>query len=48
MLGHLIIEAFDLRRRHIKVVNTRAMAAAGLKDRTIDAVFLPGYVTPTR
>jgi hypothetical protein len=46
MVGRLIIEAFDLKTATIKVVNTRAMAAAGLKDRTIDAVFLPGYVYP--
>jgi TRAP transporter TAXI family solute receptor len=46
MVGRLILEAFDLNPVTIKVINTRAAAAEGLKDRTIDAVFLPGYVYP--
>jgi TRAP transporter TAXI family solute receptor len=46
LLGRLVLEAFDLKSVTIKVVSSRAEGAAGLKDRTIDAVFLPGYVYP--
>jgi uncharacterized protein len=46
LLGRLVLEAFDLSSVTIKVVSSRAEGAAGLKDRTIDAVFLPGYVYP--
>ncbi len=28
------------------MINTRAAAAEGLKNRTVDAVFLPGYMYP--
>jgi len=45
-LGHLVIETFELNPITIKVVNTRGAASEGLKDRTLDAVFLPGYVYP--
>ena len=46
IVGRLIIEAFDLNPVTIKVINTRAAAAEGLRDRTVDAVFLPGYIYP--
>jgi uncharacterized protein len=46
IVGRLVLEAFDLNPVTIKVINTRAAAAEGLKDRTVDAVFLPGYVYP--
>jgi hypothetical protein len=46
MLGRLVIEAFELNGVTVKVVTTRAAAAEGLKDGTLDAVFLPGYTYP--
>lgn len=46
MVGRLIIEAFDLNPLTIRVINSRAAAAEGLSNRTVDAVFLPGYVYP--
>lgn len=45
-LGTLVLEAFGVDRFTVKNLNTRAEAAAGLKDGTLDAVFLPGYVYP--
>jgi uncharacterized protein len=45
-LGHLVLEAFDVRPVTIREVASRAEAAAGLKNRTMDAAFLPGYVYP--
>jgi len=46
ILGQLVIEAFDIHPSAIKVINTRGAAAEGLINRTVDAVFLPGYVYP--
>ena len=45
-LGRLVLEAFDVNPATIKILSTRAAAASGLKDRSVDAVFLPGYVYP--
>jgi uncharacterized protein len=46
LLGPLVIEAFGVSPATVKVVNTRAAASEGLKDRSLDAVFLPGYIYP--
>jgi TRAP transporter TAXI family solute receptor len=46
LLGPLVIDAFELNPVTIKVINTRAAAAEGLRNRTVDAVFLPGYIYP--
>ena len=46
IVGRLVLEAFELNQVTITVVNTRAAAAEGLKNRTIDAAFLPGYTYP--
>lgn len=45
-LGLLVLDAFQITARTVVHLNTRAAAAAGLKDRSLDAVFLPGYVYP--
>jgi TRAP transporter TAXI family solute receptor len=42
----LVLEAFKVNPVAVKYVSSRAEAAAGLKDGTIDAVFFPGYVYP--
>jgi TRAP transporter TAXI family solute receptor len=46
VLGRLVLKAVDFDLATVKVINTRAAAASGLKDRSVDAVFLPGYVYP--
>jgi hypothetical protein len=46
ILGHIVLKAFGVEPRAIKVISTREAGAAGLKDGTIDAVFLPGYTYP--
>lgn len=45
-LGLLVLQAFHVDSVTVKHLNTRAEAAAGLKDGSLDAVFLPGYVYP--
>jgi TRAP transporter TAXI family solute receptor len=45
-LGRLVLEAFDVNPVTVRVMSTRAEAAAGLKDGSLDAIFLPGYVYP--
>jgi len=45
-LGRLVLEAFEVHPATIKVLSTRAEAATGLKDGSVDAVFLPGFVYP--
>jgi len=45
-LGRLVLDAFGVDPAAIKILSSRAEAANGLKDRSIDAVFLPGYVYP--
>jgi TRAP-type uncharacterized transport system substrate-binding protein len=46
VLGRLVLKAVDFDLATVKVINTHAAAASGLKDRSVDAVFLPGYVYP--
>jgi TRAP transporter TAXI family solute receptor len=46
MLGRLVAAAFGVDPSAVRVINTRSEAAASLKDRSVDAVFLPGYVYP--
>jgi hypothetical protein len=46
ILGHIVLKAFGVEPRAIKVMSTREEGAAGLKDGTIDAVFFPGYTYP--
>jgi uncharacterized protein len=45
-LGRMLLDAFAVRPSSIKVISTRAAAAAGLEDGSIDAAFLPGFVYP--
>ena len=45
-LGTLVMKAFNVGQVTIKSVNTRQAAAQGLKDGSIDAIVLPGYVYP--
>jgi TRAP transporter TAXI family solute receptor len=45
-LGRLVAAAFNVSPSSIKVITTRAEAAECLKDGSVDAVFLPGYVYP--
>ncbi len=46
LIGQLVLEAFDVDPAKIAHVTTRDEAAAGLKDGTFEATFLPGYVYP--
>lgn len=46
LLGHLVLDAFEVQPEAIKVITTRSAAAKELNDRTVDAVFFPGYVYP--
>ena len=45
-LGRLVAAAFDVGPSSIRVISTRAEAAECLRDGSVDAVFLPGYVYP--
>ena len=45
-LAMRILTAFDAKPAVMKVLSTREAAAAGLRDGSLDAVFLPGYVYP--
>lgn len=46
MLGPLVMQAFGVAPRSIRHVGSRAEAAEGLKNGTVDAIFLPGFVYP--
>ena len=45
-LGTLVLKAFKVESVTIKPVNSREAAALGLKDGSLDAIVLPGYVYP--
>jgi TRAP transporter TAXI family solute receptor len=45
-LATLVLKAFHVDPVTIKALNSRDAAAAGLKDGTLDAIVLPGYVYP--
>ena len=45
-LGPQVLEAFGVYPAAVKIFASRATAAAAMTDRTVDAVFLPGYVYP--
>lgn len=45
-LGMLVIEAADVRPALVRSLNTRAEAAAALKDGSADVIFFPGYTYP--
>ena len=45
-LGTLVLKAFKVESVTIKPVNSREAAAQGLKDGSLDAIVLPGYVYP--
>lgn len=45
-LGHLILEAFGVEAGAVKALSGRQAAAAGLRDGSLDAIVLPGYVYP--
>jgi uncharacterized protein len=46
ILGPQVLEAFGVHPAAVKIFANRADAAAAMTDRTVDAVFLPGYVYP--
>jgi TRAP transporter TAXI family solute receptor len=45
-LGTLVLKAFDTDPVTVKALTTREEAAAGLKNGSLDAIVLPGYVYP--
>ena len=45
-LGTLVLKAFNVEPVTVKSVSSRDAAAQGLKDGTLDAIVLPGYVYP--
>jgi uncharacterized protein len=45
-LGTLVLKAFEVEPVTIKPLNSRDAAASGLKDGSLDAIVLPGYVYP--
>ena len=45
-LGTLVLKAFKVESVTIKPLNSREAAAQGLKDGSLDAIMLPGYVYP--
>ena len=45
-LGTLVLKAFKVESVTIKPLNSREAAAQGLKDGSLDAIVLPGYVYP--
>ena len=45
-LATRVLTAFGAKPRAVKALSTREAAAAGLRDGSLDAVFLPGYVYP--
>lgn len=45
-LGTLVLDAFQVKPVTVKSLNSRALAAEGLKDGSLDAIVLPGYVYP--
>lgn len=45
-LATLVLKAFHVDRVTVKPLSTREAAAAGLKDGSLDAIVLPGYVYP--
>jgi TRAP transporter TAXI family solute receptor len=46
ILGHIVLKAFGVQPRSVRVMATRAEGASALIDGTADAVFLPGYTYP--
>lgn len=46
ILGRLVTESFDLRPVTFTTINTRTEATTGLRNGTLDAVFVPGYDDP--
>jgi uncharacterized protein len=46
ILGPQVLETFGVHPAAVKVFANRADAAKAMTDRTLDAVFLPGYVYP--
>ena len=45
-LGELVLDTFGVKPNSVRIFANRADAAAALKDRTVEALFLPGYVYP--
>jgi uncharacterized protein len=45
-LGTLVLNAFNVEAVDIRPLNSRDVAVQGLKDGTLDAIMLPGYVYP--
>ncbi|HUR33159.1 MAG TPA: TAXI family TRAP transporter solute-binding subunit [Vicinamibacterales bacterium] len=45
-LGTLVLKAFGVQPVTIRAMNSRELAVQGLKDGSLDAIMLPGYVYP--
>lgn len=45
-LGTLVLKAFDVDPVTVKAMSSRELAVEGLKDGSLDAIMLPGYVYP--
>jgi uncharacterized protein len=45
-LGTLVLKAFNVDPVTVKTLNSRELAVQGLKDGSLDAIMLPGYVYP--
>lgn len=45
-LGTLVLKAFAVAPRTVTATSSRALAVQGLKDGSLDAIMLPGYVYP--
>lgn len=45
-LGTLTLKAFHVEPVTVKALNSRSVAVQGLKDGSLDAIMLPGYVYP--
>ncbi len=45
-LGTLVLKAFAVAPRSVAAMNSRELAVQGLKDGSLDAIMLPGYLYP--
>ncbi len=45
-LGTLVLKAFAVAPRTVTAMSSRELAVQGLKDGSLDAIMLPGYVSP--
>lgn len=45
-LGNLVLKAFDVEPLEVRPTSSRDLAVKGLRDGSLDAIMLPGYVYP--